>query len=53
MRGPGAFGEVHVYWNITPPLVSEFQTIFGTVTMRDGQSVATITLKVLNLDRVH
>ncbi|MEQ2283323.1 hypothetical protein AMECASPLE_010101, partial [Ameca splendens] len=47
-RGPGVFGEVQVYWNITPALVSEFETIFGTVTMNHGQSVATITLKVLD-----
>uniref|UniRef100_A0A3Q2PRU9 Adhesion G-protein coupled receptor V1 n=1 Tax=Fundulus heteroclitus TaxID=8078 RepID=A0A3Q2PRU9_FUNHE len=47
-RGPGVFGEVQVYWNITPALVSEFETVFGTVTMVDGQSIATITLKVLD-----
>uniref|UniRef100_A0A3B5LIK0 Adhesion G-protein coupled receptor V1 n=1 Tax=Xiphophorus couchianus TaxID=32473 RepID=A0A3B5LIK0_9TELE len=48
VRGPGVFGDVQVYWNITPALVSEFETISGTVTMRNGQSVATITLKVLD-----
>ncbi len=42
------FGEVQVYWNITPAVVSEFETISGTVTMRDRQSVATIILKVLS-----
>ena len=41
------FGEVQVYWNITPAVVSEFEAISGTVTMRDGQSFATITLKVM------
>ncbi|XP_014844179.1 PREDICTED: G-protein coupled receptor 98 isoform X1 [Poecilia mexicana] len=48
VRGPGVFGDVQVYWNITPALVSEFETISGTVAMRDGQSVGTITLKVLD-----
>lgn len=42
------FGEVQVYWNITPAVVSEFEVISGTVTMKDGQSFATIILKVLN-----
>lgn len=48
MRGPGVFGEVQVFWNITPARASEFETISGMVTMRDGQSVANITLKVCN-----
>lgn len=48
VRGPGVFGEVQVYWNITPAVVSEFEATSGTVTMRDRQSVATITLKVLS-----
>ncbi|XP_041793349.1 adhesion G-protein coupled receptor V1 isoform X2 [Chelmon rostratus] len=48
VRGPGVFGEVQVYWNITPPVVSEFEAISGTVTMRDKQSVATIILKALD-----
>ncbi|XP_042344940.1 adhesion G-protein coupled receptor V1 [Plectropomus leopardus] len=48
VRGPGVFGEVQVYWNITPAVVSEFEAISGTVTMRDRQSAATITLKVLD-----
>lgn len=43
------FGEVQVNWNITPAVVSEFEAISGTVTMRDRQSVATIILKVLRL----
>ncbi|KAM9743556.1 adhesion G-protein coupled receptor V1 isoform 2-T3 [Menidia menidia] len=49
-RGPGVFGEVQVYWNITPAVVSQFEAISGTVTMRDGQSLATITLRVLDDD---
>lgn len=40
------FGEVQVYWNITPAVFSEFEVISGTVIMRDRQSDATITLKV-------
>uniref|UniRef100_A0A669EYL3 Adhesion G-protein coupled receptor V1 n=1 Tax=Oreochromis niloticus TaxID=8128 RepID=A0A669EYL3_ORENI len=48
VRGPGVFGEVQVYWNITPAAVSEFEATSGTVTMRDGQSTATITIKVLD-----
>ncbi|XP_044053980.1 adhesion G-protein coupled receptor V1 isoform X2 [Siniperca chuatsi] len=48
VRGPGVFGEVQVYWNITPAVVSEFEAISGTVIMRDRQSVATIILKALD-----
>lgn len=43
------FGEVQVYWNITPAVFSEFEVISGTVTMRDRQSDANITLKVPKL----
>ncbi|XP_074526084.1 adhesion G-protein coupled receptor V1 [Halichoeres trimaculatus] len=50
VRGPGVFGEVQVYWNITPAVVSEFEANSGTVTFRDRQSVATITLKALDDD---
>ncbi|XP_068559504.1 adhesion G-protein coupled receptor V1 [Cebidichthys violaceus] len=50
VRGPGVFGEVQVYWNITPAVVSEFEAISGTVTMKDGQSFATIILKALDDD---
>ncbi|XP_037338537.2 adhesion G-protein coupled receptor V1 [Pungitius pungitius] len=50
VRGPGVFGEVQVYWNITPAVVSEFEVISGTVTMKDGQSYATIILKALDDD---
>uniref|UniRef100_H2M3Y4 Adhesion G-protein coupled receptor V1 n=1 Tax=Oryzias latipes TaxID=8090 RepID=H2M3Y4_ORYLA len=48
MRGPGVFGEVQVYWNITPAVASEFEKSSGTVTMTDGQPSANITLKVLD-----
>ncbi|XP_053180894.1 adhesion G-protein coupled receptor V1 [Scomber japonicus] len=50
VRGPGVFGEVQLYWNITPAVASEFKEISGIVTMRDRQSAATITLKVLDDD---
>ncbi|XP_044225055.1 adhesion G-protein coupled receptor V1 isoform X2 [Thunnus albacares] len=50
VRGPGVFGEVQVYWNITPAVVSEFKEISGIVIMRDRQSVATIILKALDDD---
>lgn len=40
------FGEVQVYWNITPAVVSQFEAISGTVTMGDRESAATIILKV-------
>lgn len=48
-RGPGIIGEIHVYWNITPAVDSEFEETSGVVTMRDGQSAATIRLKVFFL----
>ncbi|KAM8885173.1 adhesion G-protein coupled receptor V1 [Spinachia spinachia] len=50
VRGPGVFGEVQVYWNITPAVVSEFEVISGTVTMKDGESFAIILLKALDDD---
>ncbi|KAM9857814.1 adhesion G-protein coupled receptor V1 [Aulostomus maculatus] len=49
VRGPGVFGEVQVYWNITPAAF-EFEEISGTLTMRDRQSVASIILKALDDD---
>ncbi|KAM7416521.1 hypothetical protein PAMA_018533 [Pampus argenteus] len=50
VRGPGVFGEVQIYWNITPAAVSEFKEISGIVTMRDRQSAATIILEALDDD---
>ncbi|CDQ85494.1 unnamed protein product, partial [Oncorhynchus mykiss] len=50
VRGPGIFGEIQVYWNITPAVASEFEELSGVVTMRDRQSAATIRLKVLDDD---
>lgn len=46
VRGPGVYGEVQVYWNITPAILSEFERISGTVIFRDRQSSAIIHLKV-------
>ncbi|XP_061584932.1 adhesion G-protein coupled receptor V1 [Cololabis saira] len=48
VRGPGVFGDVQVYWNITPAVVTEFEAVSGTVMLKDGQSVATITLRALD-----
>ncbi|XP_055742122.1 adhesion G-protein coupled receptor V1 isoform X1 [Salvelinus fontinalis] len=50
VRGPGIFGEIQVYWNITPAVASEFEELSGVVTMRDRQSAATIRLKALDDD---
>ncbi|XP_071260291.1 adhesion G-protein coupled receptor V1-like isoform X2 [Salvelinus alpinus] len=50
VRGPGIFGEIQVYWNITPAVSSEFEELSGVVTMRDRQSAATIRLKALDDD---
>ncbi|XP_035385851.1 adhesion G-protein coupled receptor V1 [Electrophorus electricus] len=49
-RGPGVFGEIEIYWNITPAIASEFVEISGRVIMRDRQSGATIQLKALDDD---
>uniref|UniRef100_A0AAV2MS74 Staphylococcus aureus surface protein A n=1 Tax=Knipowitschia caucasica TaxID=637954 RepID=A0AAV2MS74_KNICA len=48
VRGLPAYGDALVYWNITPAISSEFETISGTVTFKDRQSVATIYLKALD-----
>uniref|UniRef100_A0A3P8WCF8 Adhesion G-protein coupled receptor V1 n=1 Tax=Cynoglossus semilaevis TaxID=244447 RepID=A0A3P8WCF8_CYNSE len=47
VRGPGVYGAVQVFWNITPAADSEFESLYGTLTMRDRQSAANIILKVL------
>lgn len=46
MRGPGAFGDIELQWNITPAVALEFEQTSGVVRMRDQQSAATILLKV-------
>uniref|UniRef100_A0A8B9KFU6 Adhesion G protein-coupled receptor V1 n=1 Tax=Astyanax mexicanus TaxID=7994 RepID=A0A8B9KFU6_ASTMX len=48
VRGPGIFGEIEIYWNITPAVPAEFVEISGKVIMRDRQSAATIQLKALD-----
>uniref|UniRef100_A0A8C8RXK2 Adhesion G-protein coupled receptor V1 n=1 Tax=Pelusios castaneus TaxID=367368 RepID=A0A8C8RXK2_9SAUR len=48
VRGPGIFGEVTVYWNITPPLQKEFVEISGTLTMRDRQSAAVVLIQAID-----
>ncbi|XP_053337317.1 adhesion G-protein coupled receptor V1 [Clarias gariepinus] len=50
VRGPGIFGEIEVYWNITPAIISEFVEISGKVIMRDRQSAATIQLMAVDDD---
>lgn len=52
VRGLSVFGQVQVYWNITPAVLSEFEAISGTVTMKDGQSFANIILTVLNNEKL-
>ncbi|XP_077457045.1 adhesion G-protein coupled receptor V1 [Stigmatopora argus] len=50
IRGPGVFGEVQVFWNITPALDAEFKSIFGSVTMKDKQSFASFSLEAIDDD---
>ncbi|GAB0206124.1 adhesion G-protein coupled receptor V1 [Grus japonensis] len=46
IRGPGIFGEIIIYWNITPPHHTEFIETSGTLTMRDRQSAAVVLIQV-------
>ncbi|XP_073480601.1 adhesion G-protein coupled receptor V1 isoform X2 [Aquarana catesbeiana] len=48
IRGPGIFGEVTVYWNITPAYTSEFVETSGMVTLRDRQSAAVISIQAVD-----
>ncbi|MBN3308256.1 GPR98 protein, partial [Amia calva] len=50
VRGPGIFGEIMVYWNITPAIKTEFEETSGLLVMRDQQSAATIRLQALDDD---
>ncbi|XP_076853827.1 adhesion G-protein coupled receptor V1 [Brachyhypopomus gauderio] len=50
VRGPGIFGEIEIYWNITPVMATEFVETSGRVVMTDRQSAATIQLKALDDD---
>ncbi|NWI09710.1 GPR98 protein, partial [Crypturellus soui] len=48
VRGPGIFGEIKVYWNITPPHHKEFAEVSGTLIMRDRQSAAVVLLQTVD-----
>ncbi|XP_029429217.1 adhesion G-protein coupled receptor V1 [Rhinatrema bivittatum] len=48
VRGPGIFGEITVFWNITPPLLKEFAETSGSLKMQDRQSAAIILLEALD-----
>ncbi|XP_048187347.1 adhesion G-protein coupled receptor V1 [Perognathus longimembris pacificus] len=50
VRGPGTLGNITVFWKIFPPSVGDFLETVGKVTMRDGQSVATVVIQALNDD---
>ncbi|NWU90141.1 GPR98 protein, partial [Upupa epops] len=50
-RGPGIFGEIIVYWNITPPHRTEFTEISGVLAMRDMQSAAVILIQAVDDNR--
>ncbi|XP_058231364.1 adhesion G-protein coupled receptor V1 isoform X3 [Hemibagrus wyckioides] len=50
VRGPGIFGEIEIYWNITPAVIGEFLENSGKVIMRDRQSAATIQLMAVDDD---
>ncbi|KAM5328541.1 adhesion G-protein coupled receptor V1 [Glossophaga mutica] len=50
VRGPAIWGEVTVYWRIVPPSVGEFAETSGKLTMREGQSAATVVIQALNDD---
>ncbi|NWV26847.1 GPR98 protein, partial [Origma solitaria] len=45
IRAPGIFGEIIIYWNITPPHQTEFTEVSGTLTMRDRQSAAIVVIQ--------
>nr|XP_047904941.1 adhesion G-protein coupled receptor V1 isoform X8 [Anser cygnoides] len=47
-RGPGIFGEILIYWNITPPHHMEFAEISGTLTMQDRQSAAVVLIQAVD-----
>ncbi|KAI7812365.1 putative G-protein coupled receptor 98, partial [Triplophysa rosa] len=48
VRGPGIFGEIEIYWSITPAVETEFEENSGKVILKDRQSAATIQLKALD-----
>ncbi|NWV81048.1 GPR98 protein, partial [Dasyornis broadbenti] len=48
IRGPGIFGEIVIYWNITPPHQTEFVEVSGTLSMRDRQSAAVVLIQAVD-----
>ncbi|KAM4707152.1 adhesion G-protein coupled receptor V1 [Discoglossus pictus] len=48
VRGPGIFGEVTVFWNITPSYLNKFVEVSGSLTMRDMQSAAIVVIQAVN-----
>ncbi|XP_018414734.1 PREDICTED: G-protein coupled receptor 98, partial [Nanorana parkeri] len=50
VRGPGIFGEVTVYWDITPAYTREFVETSGMVTLRDRQSAAVLIIQAVDDD---
>ncbi|XP_026067280.1 adhesion G-protein coupled receptor V1 [Carassius auratus] len=48
VRGPGIFGEIQIFWNITTAADTEFEETSGKVVMKDRQSAATIQLTALD-----
>ncbi|XP_026994314.2 adhesion G-protein coupled receptor V1 isoform X1 [Tachysurus fulvidraco] len=50
VRGPGIFGEIEIFWNITPADTREFVETSGKLIMRDRQSAATIQLMAVDDD---
>ncbi|KAF1420925.1 G-protein coupled receptor 98, partial [Spheniscus magellanicus] len=51
IRGPGIFGEIVIYWNITPAHHTEFIETSGTLTMRDRQSAAVVLIQAVDDNR--
>ncbi|XP_071587409.1 adhesion G-protein coupled receptor V1 isoform X2 [Heliangelus exortis] len=47
-RGPGIFGEITIYWNITPPHHTEFVETSGALTMQDRQSAAVVLIQAVD-----
>ncbi|KAE8635798.1 hypothetical protein XENTR_v10002742 [Xenopus tropicalis] len=48
VRGPGIFGEITVYWNITPAYQNEFLEVTGSLIMRDRQSAAVVIIQAMD-----
>ncbi|XP_066038594.1 adhesion G-protein coupled receptor V1 [Chamaea fasciata] len=48
VRGPGIFGEIIIYWNITPPHQTEFIEVSGTLTMQDRQSAGVVLIQAVD-----